>query len=164
MMKNIIPLVLFMVASMAGYSQTSDAKPGSPIPAFKMLRTNNTYYSEKEIPKNKPFVLIYFAPDCDHCLKLMDDLFKRIHELDKATVVLVTFKPVNDLPAFEKKYQVAKYPNIKVGTEGTAYVLRNYYHLDTTPFTAMYDKRGKLTFSYKNEPPVNEFFAHLKKL
>src|SRR5919107_760312 len=73
-------------------------------------------------------------------------------------------KPGSPIPAFKKKYAINRYPNIKVGTEGTSYVLRNYYRLDRTPFTAGYDKRGKLSFSYKNEPPLNELFARLKKL
>src|SRR4051812_29959357 len=154
-MKRCIIAALLIITSFAGYSQSADPKPGSPIPTFRILQTNGKYYSDKDIQKNKPFVLIYFAPDCDHCIKMMDELFKKIHELDRSTIVLVTFKPVNDLPWFEKKYQTAKFPNIRVGTEGTSYILRNYYRLDRTPFTAVYDKKGKLAFSYKDETPVN---------
>src|SRR3982751_4150509 len=96
-MKKIFVATLLFVASLTVYSQSADPKPGSPIPPFRMLQTNGKYYSDQDIQKNKPFVLIYFAPDCDHCIKLMDELFKKIHEFDKATVVLVTFKPVRDL-------------------------------------------------------------------
>ncbi len=75
---------------------------------------------------------------------------------------MITFKPL--LSAFEKKYNISKYPNIKVGTEGYTYVLRNYYRLDKTPFTAVYDKKGMLAFFYKNETPVDEMLARVKKL
>ncbi|MCW3110549.1 MAG: hypothetical protein JWQ09_5055 [Segetibacter sp.] len=164
-MKNIV-LSIFLIIGFVSVSicQTTDPKPGSAIPSFRMLRTNGTYYSNKEIPKNKPFVLIYFAPDCEHCIKLMDELFKKIHQLDKATVVMVTFEQPKDVAWFERKYQIAQYPNIKVGTEGVSYVLRNYYRLNKTPFTAVYDKKGKLAFSYKDETPVNEMLARFKKL
>jgi cytochrome oxidase Cu insertion factor (SCO1/SenC/PrrC family) len=134
------------------------------IPAFSMNLTNGQKFSSGEIHKNKPFVLIYFAPDCDHCMILMDKLFKKIHQLDKASVVFITFKPVNELIAFEKKYNTARYPNIKVGTEGYTYVLRNYYKLQKTPFTAVYNKKGLLAFFYKNETPVDEMLSRLKKL
>jgi len=94
----------------------------------------------------------------------MDELFKKIHQLDNATVVMITFRAPNDVAWFERKYQTAQFPNIKVGTEGTSYVLRNYYRLDKTPFTAMYNKKGKLEYSYKNETPVAEMLARFKKL
>jgi thiol-disulfide isomerase/thioredoxin len=159
-----LSLVFSVVFAGVSFSQSTDPRPGSAIPPFKMLMTNNKYFSDQEVQKNKPFVLVYFAPDCDHCIKLMDELFKKIHEFDKATVVLVTFKPVRDLLWFEEKYHTPKYPNIKVGTEGISYVLRNFYRLDKTPFTAVYDKKGKLAFSYKDETPVGEFVNRFRKL
>lgn len=94
----------------------------------------------------------------------MDQLFKKIHQFDKATVVMVTFKAPNDVAWFERKYQTPQYPNILVGTEGTSYVLRNNYRLDKTPFVAVYDKKGKLAFSYKNDPSANEILARFKKV
>lgn len=163
-MKKTIAIFLLVIISKCIFGQPGDPAPGSPIPSFRIALANGIYYSNKDIPGSKPFVLIYFAPDCDHCTVLMDQLFKQIHALDKSSVVLVTFKPVADLVAFEKKYQTAKYKNITVGTEGISYVLRNYYRLDKTPFTAVYDKKGKLAFFYKNETPVNTMLERLKKL
>jgi thiol-disulfide isomerase/thioredoxin len=164
-MKKIALTVLLSIAVLTGaYCQVDNTKPGSVIPSFKMLKTDGSYYTNNDIKKNRPVVLIYFAPDCDHCIKMMDQLNKKVHQLDNATVVMVTFKAPNDVAWFERKYQIAQYPNITVGTEGTSYILRNYYRLDKTPFVAVYDKKGKLAFSYKNEPPVNEILARFKKL
>ena len=146
------------------FGQATDPQPGSAIPSFKMSLSNGGIYSDKDVPKNKPLVLIYFAPDCEHCIKLMDELFKKIHQLDNATIVMVTFEQPKDVAWFERKYHTASYPNIKVGTEGTTYILRKFYRLDKTPFTAVYNKKGKLAFSYKNETPVNEMLARFKKL
>jgi thiol-disulfide isomerase/thioredoxin len=157
-------LIVVMVVLSPLTAQVSDPKPGTAIPSFRILKTNGSYFTNNDISKNAPFVLIYFAPDCDHCMKMIDELFKKIHQLDKANIVLVTFKAPNELPPFEKKYQIAQYPNITVGTEGTTYVLRNYYRLNKTPFTAVYDKKGKLAFSYKNETPVNEMLQRFKKI
>ncbi len=164
-MKTIFTTIAFFILSLGySFSQSQEANPGSPIPQFRMMLTNGSYFTTKDIQKNKPFVLIYFAPDCGHCTVLMDQLFKKIHQLDKATVVMVTFKSPGELAGFEKKYQTGKYPNIKVGTEGISYVLRNYYRLNKTPFTAVYNKRGLLAYSYKEETPVNEMLARLNKL
>ena len=163
-MKKVLYLILILVIYNNSFAQATDPKPGSYIPAFKVLLTNSTYFTSSDVEKNKPFVLIYFAPDCDHCIVLMDGLFKKIHQLDQASILLVTFKPSADLTAFEKKYQTAKYKNIRVGTEGLTYVLRDYYKLQKTPFTAVYNEKGKLAFSYKNETSVNELLQKFKKM
>ncbi len=163
-MKSICLSLVLIIGTLSSNGQAADPKPGSVIPSFKILKSNGSYFTNNDVSKNAPLVLIYFAPDCDHCIKLMDELFKKIHQLDKASIVMVTFKAPNELPWFEKKYQIAQFRNITVGTEGTSYVLRNYYRLDKTPFTAVYDKKGKLAFSYKNETPVNEMLARFKKI
>lgn len=163
-MKNFLLSFLFVAGVNLLNAQPASLKSTGDLPTFKILLTNNKYYETKDIPKNKPFVLVYFAPDCDHCLVLMDELFKKIHQFDKATIVMASFKPPQEVIAFAKKYNTVKYANIKVGTEGLSYVLRDFYKLEKTPFTAVYDKRGKLVFSYKNETPVNDLIVRLKKL
>jgi hypothetical protein len=51
-----------------------------------------------------------------------------------------------------------------VGTEGTGFYLRNYYGLMTMPFTALYDKKGKLNYSYRKETLVDDLLNRLKNL
>jgi len=77
---------------------------------------------------------------------------------------MVTFKPVAEVAAFEKKYKTHNYSNINVGTEGTSYQLRNYYKLMNMPFTALYDKDQKLSSSYGQEISVDELIKGLKNL
>ena len=137
---------------------------GGAIPPFKMLQTNGAYFSATDLPKGKPVVLIYFAPDCEHCQVLMNDLFKKVNELKTAELVLVTFKPIEDVAGFEKAYSTHKYPNIKVGTEGTSFFLRYYYKIQNTPFTALYDKNGKALGAYRNKTDVDDLIKRVKAL
>jgi len=134
------------------------------IPSFKITLSNNKILHATDLPKGKPIVLIYFDPDCDHCQKLMAELFKNIKSFKKAQIVLVTFKPVIELIAFEKKYDTRKYPNIKVGTEGTLFYLKNYYKLVKMPFTALYDSNRNYNYSYRDETPVDDLISRLKGL
>jgi thiol-disulfide isomerase/thioredoxin len=143
---------------------STQAASAQTIPPFKMTMSNNQVFSAIELPKNKPLILIYFDPDCDHCQKLMEELFKKINEFKKAEIVMVTFKPVNELAPFEKKYNTAKYSNIKVGTEGTGFYLRMYYGLMTMPFTALYDKKANLNYTYRKETPVDDLAKRLRDL
>jgi thioredoxin-related protein len=134
------------------------------IPPFKMALSNNKIFNAIDLPKGKPLVLIYFDPDCDHCQKLMTELFKKIKSFKKAEMVLITFKPVTEVAAFEKKYTTSKYANMRVGTEGTLFYLRNYYKLVKMPFTALYDRKGNYNYSYRDETPVDDLIKRLQGL
>src|SRR4030095_10877224 len=134
------------------------------IPPFKMYRSDKTIFSAAELPKTKPVVLIFFDPDCDHCQKLMKELFEKINAFKKAEIIMVTFKPIEEVAEFEKKNNTQKYQNIIVGTEGVGFYLRNYYGLTKMPFTALYDKKGSLAYSYRKETLVDDLIKRLKKL
>ena len=135
-----------------------------PLPPFKMTLTNNTVFDITETPKGKPIVLIYFDPDCDHCQRLMDTLFRKINEFNKAEIVIASFKPLDELPAFEKKYNTAKYQNVRVGTENRIFYLRMYFDVATLPFTALYDKKRNLNHLYREGTPVNDLVKRLKSM
>jgi len=152
--------ILFCLATMLFSSGVNS----QTIPSFKITLSNNKIFNSADLPKDKPLVLIYFDPDCDHCQKLMTELFKKINSFKKVQMVLVTFKPVTEVAAFEKKYSTRKYANMKVGTEGTLFYLRNYYKLIKMPFTALYDKKGNYNYSYRDETRVNDLIDRLKHL
>lgn len=134
------------------------------IPPFKMKLSNGTVFSAKNLFKNKPVIIIYFTPECEHCQILMNQFFKKINEFKNAQIVLVTFKPLNEVKEFEKNYKTAAYKNIKVGIEDPVFYFRYFFKLENTPFTALYDKSGNLVYSWQKETPVNDLLARLKKI
>lgn len=151
---------LFCLAAMSFSLRVSS----QTIPSFKITLSNNKIFNAADLQKDKPLVLIYFDPDCDHCQKLMTELFKKIKSFEKAQIMFVTFKPLAEVIAFEKKYHTRQYTNMKVGTEGTLFYLRNYYKLIKMPFTALYDKKGNYNYSYRDETPVDDLITRLKNL
>jgi thiol-disulfide isomerase/thioredoxin len=134
------------------------------LPPFKMYRSDSSIFSATALPKNKAVVVIYFDPECDHCQKIITEIFKKINSFKKTEMVMVTFKPVADIAAFEKKYKIRNYSNVTVGTEGTSFQLRDYYKIEKLPFTALYDKGQKLIYHYGQEISVDDLIQRLKKL
>lgn len=157
-------LLFFLFTCAALVPPVKAAAQTDALPPFKMLRTNGRYFTTNDLPKGRPVVLVYFAPDCEHCQQLLHALFDKIDAFQKAELLLVTFKPVSELVLFERSYQTAKYANVKVGTEGTTFYLRNFYSMQNTPFTAVYDKGGKLVQAYRKEPPVEVLIKQLNSL
>lgn len=161
-MKNVFYLLLAVLLfsfTPKGFAQSK----GGKIPPFRILLSNGTFYNATQLPI-KPLLLIYFSPECDHCRELMDGFFKRANEFKETQVVMVTFVPVKEVYDFERKYQLMRYPNIKVGTEGNTFFLRMYYKLTSTPFAALYDKKGNLISSYRKEPSVDDMISQIKKI
>jgi len=159
MIRTFLLLSFFHLALLAS-SQSIPTK----IPAFHMVLPNGGTYSVDSLPKNKPLLLIYFAPDCGHCQALMKEIFKRISDFNKAELVLLTFKPLPELQPFVQQYNINQYPNIKVGTEVPIFYIRFYYNVTTTPFTALFDRKGKLVQSYRRETSVPDLVKRLKAM
>lgn len=134
------------------------------LPDFKMQLTNGQMFSSADLSKSKPVIIIYFAPDCGHCQLLIKNVLKRINEFKKSQIILVSFESLQQVIDFEKEYGLKSYPFIKTGIEKPVFFFRYYYHLENTPFTALYDKRGKYIISYQKETPVDDLLKHLKAL
>src|SRR5687768_15181426 len=126
-MKRIIVFVCLL------FSLSLKAQPakvgGGLLPAFRMTKTTGRVFESRQLAGGRPVLLIYFAPDCDHCMVLLDAFFKKVADFKNAEIVLVTFKPVQDLLLIEKKYGTARLSNLHVGTEGLSFFLRNYYRM-----------------------------------
>ena len=157
--------LLFSVL-LCAFSLSTAAQPDTQkkIPPFKILLSNGTYFSPEKLTRKKPVVLIYFAPDCDHCRTLMQSFFKNANEFKNSEVVMITFKPLEDVVRFVYDNSVAKYPNIRVGTEGNSFFIRNFYKLTNTPFVAVFNKDGQLIKSYRKISSAEELMADLKKI
>ncbi len=134
------------------------------IPPFKILLTNGRTFYAKDLPHRKPVIIIYFSPDCEHCQTLMNAFFKKINDFKSTEIIMVTFRPLNEVAGFEKSYRTYKYPNIIVGTEMPAFFFKMYYNLMNTPFTVLYDKQGKYFYSYRKETPIEDLIMRVKLL
>ena len=134
------------------------------LPAFKMTATNGKTYTNTSFSSKKPIVLIYFAPDCEHCQALTKQLLRNVSAFKNAQVIMVSFEPLQDVSIFQKDYGLNKYPNILMGTEEPALFFKNYYNLQHTPFTALFDKNKKLVVSYKDSTPLSDLIKNLQKV
>jgi len=160
----VIYFILFVCLSLEAPGQVSPVQQASRLPSFDILLTNGGSFATSAVAKNKPLVLIYFAPGCDHCQTLMRAFFKNVQQFKNADVLMVTFTSLKDVAQFEKTFETAKYPNIKAGLEKRPLFLQSFYKLQNTPFTALYDKKGQLVTSYKKEERVADLLKAMKSL
>ncbi|HVF82406.1 MAG TPA: hypothetical protein VM884_10745 [Flavisolibacter sp.] len=163
MKKTPFLLTAFLLFATIGTLQ-AQAQNQSKLPLFSMLLTNGKVLTTTNLSPAKPTILIYFAPDCEHCQVLMNAFFKRPAAFKNAQVLMVTFKPLNELGRFEESFKTYKYSNIYVGAETKPLYLQTFYKLQNTPFTALYDKSKNLVASFGKETSVDNLLKKLESL
>ncbi|WP_295655114.1 hypothetical protein [uncultured Mucilaginibacter sp.] len=157
--------LLFTIASLK--AQDAD----KPIPQYKILTTDSVYVTPAKLKKDAPIMVIYFSPDCTHCQHLTEQLTELLksekkdhkHILSKTQIVMITWSSLQAIQVFRKDYELDKYPNITVGTEGYALTVQKYYQVKTTPYIAIYTKGGKLVQAFEKAPKIGDLIDVIKK-
>jgi thiol-disulfide isomerase/thioredoxin len=136
--KNIIiAVVLFFY--LQGFAQSN-----SSIAPFKIRLTNGRGYTYQQLPKNKPVILVYFSPTCEHCKVFTENMLKRMDKFNDVQLVMMSYEDIKEVKSFDDIYKLSNHQNIKVGSEGYTFVVQKYYNIQRFPFVAEYDKYGKL--------------------
>ncbi len=163
-------LFFFTLIAITGCVNAQDkAVLDLPIPHYKILKADSTYTSWTALKKNKPVMIIYFMPDCPHCQHLMTELRKDMAPFRDFQIVMVTgarteYPFMKMIRTFSHDYELPKYKNITMGTEYPNYTVLKYYNVQTTPFIAIYDRKGKMVQYFYNPPKIEDLVAAVKKV
>ena len=135
------------------------------IPSFKFLidvskkdaagKQDSTWFSNENLPNNRPIVIIYFSPECGHCVHEMKEIEKNMDSLKNAFFVMVSYHNLDSIKGFKTKYNISAYPNIVMGRD-TKYFLPVYYDVKYTPFMAVYDAKKNFAKAYDQGVNVHE--------
>src|ERR1700722_15376073 len=124
-MNRIILFFGFIAIAASSCAQTpTKSKAALGIPPYKILNTDSVYTTPADLKKNAPVIIIYFSPDCSHCQHLMYELKPKMNNLKHVQVVMVTFVlQLKAIQVFYRDFDLKKYPNFIVGTEGSSYLV-----------------------------------------
>jgi thiol-disulfide isomerase/thioredoxin len=165
-LKTMKKLFFFLcLIAAVGCTNAQSFTPAAAIPPYHILTTDSVYVTPANLKKDRPVMIIYFSPDCSHCEHLMHELKPYMTSLKNVQVVMITWvQQIKAIQAFSRNFDLKKYPNFTVGTEGYTYVVQKYYHVETTPYIALYDKIGKPARYFDKDPKVEDLVAAAKKL
>lgn len=147
-------LTAFTTLALVIMSFAAQAQPEAPykrfpnVPPFELLQLDSvTIFKKEDLAKNQPVLIMVFSPDCDHCQQQMQDLLIDIQAFRDVQIVLATPEPFDKMKAFHQKFNLSKYPNIRLGRD-TKYVLPPFYRMRNLPFLALYNKKWSLITAY----------------
>ncbi|MBC7849401.1 MAG: redoxin domain-containing protein [Chitinophagaceae bacterium] len=160
-----ILLLMGLFASTVSIGQQT-AQPAAQLPPYKQFPTlpplelqlpDSSKFLKTDLKKQET-IIMYFSPDCDHCIHQMDDMKKRMKDLQPYQIILVTYQPMDLLVGFIKKYNLASYPNIKAGRD-IKFALPGFYQIKALPYFALYDKKGNLVNTYESNTKVDKLIG-----
>jgi len=114
------------------------------VPPFKIRLVDGKGYTYKELDKTKPLILIYFQPDCPECQAFTAALSKRLDQLQRQQILMITFEDMHAVKAFDDTYKLSGHPNLKIGSEGYTFIVQKYYQIEHFPIVACFDSTGTL--------------------
>lgn len=129
-----------------------------------MMQANGKVFLAGNLPMGKAIVIIYFSPDCEECHELTTELLTRIKEFSNASIAMITNMPIDQVKHFVTEFQLEKYSNIYVGTEGDTFFVGRYYNVGKLPFMALHNKNGDLIKIYDKEISLEDLLFNLRGL
>lgn len=117
------------------------------IPTFTIYKAPDSTAFTREDLKRKSTVFIVFDPDCDHCQMETKAITSNIERFKKAQIIMVTYFPHKEMLKFYRKYKIANYPIITMGSD-PKFFFPIYYKVGNLPAIFVYDKNRKLKKSF----------------
>ena len=151
-MKQLLFLFLLLSATSV-FAQKTTVLPAykrfPTLPALQLvLSDSTTKYTLADVPKKKPVLLMIFSPECEHCQHKAEQLVASKDSLKDIHIIMATTLPVYKMKAFGEKYGLDKMENVVVGRD-YYYLLPGFYDIHLLPFTALYNRKGKLIETFE---------------
>lgn len=166
-MKKFSLLAVIFCVSLSAFAQTSQVdslpkyKKFPAVPAFSLITVPDSIkFTDKDLKKNKPLVLIMFSPDCEHCQREMKNILADFDPFKKAQIVMATPLDYSNIKRFYDEYKVADYPNITIGKD-PVWFLGGFYQVHNFPTIAVYDKDGQFVQLFEGSVAVEKIAAIL---
>lgn len=132
-----------------GADTTAPYLKSGTIPTFSIKLADSSWFSSSQLNQKKPLLLVYFSPDCGHCITETEEMISRMNHLKKIQIVLVTSKTFDEMKSFHDFYKLERFENIKTGVDPQKKITR-FYQVKFTPFSALYSRKGKLLKAYES--------------
>lgn len=156
---RLITLVLLLCTSFFASAQKDSLnvpyRKNPAIPAFDLLKTDSsTHLTKADINPRHKTIIMFFSPECTHCQHQTEDIIAAIDSLKDIQIVMATYQPFEEMVAFNKKYGLDKYSNIKLGRD-TKYFFPPFYQMKSLPHLALYNGSGNYITSFEGNQKIS---------
>ncbi|MGN6415973.1 MAG: TlpA family protein disulfide reductase [Pseudobacter sp.] len=152
--------VLIVQLAMAQTNNEPPYKRFPTVPPLQLEMLDSTSFTKANV-KKQPLIIMFFSPTCDHCQHQIEEMTESMDKFGNTQIILATYQPADEVKKFYDQYQLAKYPNIKIGRD-SKYLLPPFYNIRSLPYLALYNKKGDLITTYEGNVKVSKLLQALK--
>ena len=124
------------------------------IPEIHFSNTDNVPVGKKDIPKNKPLLIVYFRSDCDHCQQTATSLRKTGAQY-LTEIWMISGEEMEPIRTFEEMLDLYDINNLKVLRDQN-HEMHRFYNFTKLPFVLLYSQTGKLIKQFEALPTAAE--------
>lgn len=119
------------------------------VPVFSIMTVpDSSRFTNENLQKKRPVIIMLFSPDCGHCQLAVKDLKEHIALFKKAQIIMVSSLDFDEINRFYKEYNIAEDSNIVMGRDA-AYLLGTFYKLHHYPSMFVYNKKKKFVKAFE---------------
>lgn len=167
-MKHIIILCLGLCLAVAPSCVQAQSAASEPtylrfpeVPPISMTTATGQVFTNKDLKKHKPVMIMLFSVDCEHCQHETQDIAKHISAFKGAQVIMITPSRHDEMYAFYKGYGISKYPDvITMGTDSTRR-LNMFYQQRFFPGIYIYNKNNHLVYYHEGTAKIDTLTHYL---
>lgn len=108
----------------------------------------------------KPFVVVYFSPDCDHCQREATQISEHLKDFRGVGIIMLSLENRETTLQFSRDYHLAGEPGVRFYLD-----VRHQFPLSFQtrgyPILLVYSDQGKLRRIFQGETPVKEILRAL---
>ena len=169
-MKQLISLCICLCLAAApclvsAQSQSPASEPNylryPVIPPISMTTASGKVFTNADIKKHKPVMIMLFSVDCEHCQHETQDITSHISQFKGAQLIMITPSAHSEMYAFYQGYGISKYPDvITMGTDSTRR-LNMFYQQRFFPGIYIYNKDNHLVYHHEGTAKIDTLVHYL---
>lgn len=129
------------------------------VPPVEILLTDSTtVFKKADLNKKKPVLLIFFSPECEHCIHETETLLANMSSLKNVQILMASVMELHLIKEFARKYNLNAYPNITVGRDKN-FFLPGFFDAGSVPVIALYDKKHRLIDAKEGGYPIDKIIS-----
>lgn len=125
------------------------------VPPFAMTTPSGKVFTNKDLKKHKPVMIMLFSVDCEHCQHETQDITQHIDQFKGVQLIMITPANHAEMTAFYQGYGIGRYPGvITMGTDSTRR-LNMFYRQAYFPGIYIYNKNNKLVYYHEGTAKID---------
>lgn len=176
-MKKITFFFCFLMIGVVGFGQsdktdktdkTDKSKVKFPeyvekgtIPNFSIIAApDSTAFTDKDLKKNTPLLVMIFSPECGHCQHEAKLIEQNMEHFKNAQILMVTWLPYASLDKFNREYLSGDHPNITLAQDPNDFFY-DYFEVHRYPKLVVFNKDGYYVSDYDGDIQIEDVWKDL---